>query len=107
MLILNLIYTFLGIGLTVRYKKITDYMIPVVMIMIILQLPIIYYSKILQSPIFLVIPSGAPVMIIQGAFEELESWEWIYAIGYNIIILAGLLKWTFKSYDKHIVQKMR
>ncbi len=106
-LVLNLLYTLLGIGLTVRYKKITDYMLPIVMIMIVLQLPIIFFGNVLKSPFFLVIPSSAPVMVIQGAFEKLASWEWIYAIGYNIIILSGLIKWAFQSYDRHIVRKMR
>ncbi len=106
-LILNVMYTLLGIGLTVRYKKITDYMIPIVMIMIALQLPIIYYGKIVESPLFLVIPSSAPVMVIQGAFNQLPAWQWIYAVSYNLIILLGLLKWAFRSYHHYIVRKMR
>lgn len=105
-IIINLLYTIVGIGMTVRFKKITDYMIPVVMLMILLQVPIIHFWHIFEHPIFLIIPTSAPIMFIQGAFTPLASWEWIYATVYMGCLLIVLTKWAFKSYNKHIIMKM-
>lgn len=105
--ILNMSLTALGIIVAVRFKKITDYIVPILVVMIFLQVPIIYFSGIMNSHVFLAIPSSASVMIIRGAFGALEPWQWIYAGIYNAVIVASLLIWAVASYEKHIVRKMR
>lgn len=105
-IVINLLYTILGIALTVRFNKITDYMIPVVMLMIILQIPIVHFWQIFEHPLFLIIPTSAPIMFIQGAFISLTFWEWLYAIVYMGLMLIGLTKWALKAYDKHIIMKV-
>jgi len=107
LVVLNLFLTVFGLGLAVRYRKITDYMVPILVIMVFLQVPILYYSRILPSPILLAIPSSAPIMIFQGAFARLALWQWIYAVGYNALLLAVLIPWSARAYYKHIVSKMR
>ena len=62
-IVLNLIYTLLGLAITVRFRKVTDYMIPVVVVMILLQAPILYFTNIVPHPALLAIPSSVPVMM--------------------------------------------
>lgn len=103
----NVIYTVLGIGIVVRFRKLTDFLLPTVLIMIFLQVPILYYAKIITSNLILIIPSAAPIMLVQSAFNTLETWQWIYGIAYTIAWLVGLILWAFNSYKLHVVEKMR
>ena len=103
---LNLIYTLLGMAFTVRFRKITDYMIPVALIMIPLQIPAVYFADIFSAPAILAIPSAAPVMIIQGAFLTLSSAEWLYAVLYVAALVLLLTLWARRSFFQHIVLRL-
>lgn len=103
---INIAYTILGIALSVRYKKITDYVVPVLFIAIFLQLPIIYFWGIFEHPLFLLIPSSAPIQLIQGSLLKLEAWQWFYAIGYIVLQLTVLTGWAYQAFDTHIIRKV-
>ncbi|MEN0065717.1 MAG: hypothetical protein AAGA48_26500 [Myxococcota bacterium] len=103
---INLLYTLLGLGITVRFRSITDYLIPVIAVMIALQLPAIYFLGLWEHPGFLLIPSSAPVMLIKGAFEPIASWQWAFGAVATPLWLSALAVWATRSYDTFIVQRM-
>jgi len=105
-LILNLCYTLLGIGITVRFRKVTDYLVPVTIISIVLQLPILYFLGLVDSPLLLAVPSAAPVMIVQGAFVPIGAEMWAYALACSAVQLAALTLWARASYLEHIVRRL-
>lgn len=105
-IIVNLMYSLLGVGLIVRFEKFTEFMFPAVMIMVFFQIPAIYYAGILSTKAILLIPSAAPVMLIYGSFNQLEVWQLIYGIGYSVIILAGFAFWAYRAYVKHVVRTL-
>ena len=100
---LGIIYVLFGVVLIVRYNSITDFLIPVSGLATLLQLPFIYFAGWVESPAFLVIPSSAPTMLMQGAFVELTAWQWIYAIGYTTLWIGALSLWAYRAFEKHIV----
>lgn len=104
---INLLYCLLGVTITVRYKKMTEYLIPVALFMIFFQVPILYYAHIVTSPLLLVIPSAAPVMLVYGAFNQIAVWQWIYGFGYTTLILILLSFAALKAYKKYIIGEMR
>lgn len=103
---INVSYTILGIALSVRYNKITDYIVPVLFIVIILQLPILHFWGIFEHSAFFFIPSSAPIQFIQGAFLKLDAWKWFYAVGYVVAQIIGLTIWAYKAFDAHIIRKV-
>lgn len=103
---INLLYTLLGLGITVRFRSITDYLIPVIVVMIALQLPAIYFLGIWEHPVLLAIPSSAPVMLIKGAFEPIATWQWAYGALASTGWLVALTVWATRSYETFIVQRM-
>jgi fluoroquinolone transport system permease protein len=105
-LIINTIYSMLGVGLIVRFGKFTDFMFPAVIILVFFQVPSLYFADIITSKLLLLIPSAAPVMLVYGAFNSLEVWEWIYGIGYSVLVLIGFALWSYKAYMKHIVENL-
>lgn len=97
------IYTLIGIILIVRYRRITEFLIPLAVVAIVLEIPVIYFLDIFMHPLLLVIPTSAPTLIIRGAFVECTRLEWAYAVGYSILLIIGLSFWGYHAFKKHLV----
>lgn len=103
---IGVIYTLIGIILVVRYDKITEFLIPMSGVAVVLQLAFLYFIGFIESPIFLIIPVSAPTVIMQGAYIGLETWEWLYGIGYTALLIVGLSVWAYRAFQTHIVMKV-
>jgi len=99
-------FTLLGIIMAVRYTKITDFLMPMAAVASTLQLPFLYFWGVVEHPAFLVIPTSAATMLIQGAFFPLAPWEWAYALIYTAVLLAVLTIWAHRAFRIHIIQKL-
>lgn len=102
---IGIIYTLVGILLIVRYDKITDFLMPMSAVAVILQLPFLYFIGWVESPILLVIPTSAPTVLMQGAYGPLETWQWLYTIGYTAALIIGLTLWAYRAFNRHIIMK--
>ncbi|MCA9976207.1 MAG: hypothetical protein KC413_10675 [Anaerolineales bacterium] len=105
-LAIGILYTLMGIILMVRYDKITDFLIPMALVVMILQLPFVYFWGVFEFPAFLVIPTSAPAMLMRGAFVPLAGWEWAYGVGYTAVLIAGLTIWANRAFESHIIRKV-
>lgn len=101
---ISVMYILIGIILIVRCDKITDFLIPMAGIAVVLQLPFIYFLDVVVHPIFLLIPSTAPTLLIQGAYTSLEVWEWVYAVAYTLVSIIVLSWWASKAFQTHIIK---
>ena len=99
------IYTLIGIILMVRYDRLTDALVPVLFVAIPLQLPFLYFLGWLTHPVFLLSPTSAPALLMAGAFRSLAPWEWLYAVGYTVLLTIGLSYWAYGAFRAHIVMK--
>lgn len=97
------LYTLIGVVLVVRFRSITDFLVPLSLIATVLQLPFFYFLGIFSHPALLAIPTAAPAMILWGAYYPLAPWEWAYALGYTTLLLAGLSFWANASFKRYIV----
>lgn len=104
--LINAFYSMLGVIISVRFDKFTDFMFPAVIILVLLQIPSVYFAGIINSKVLLLIPSAGPIMLVYGAFNALKPWEWIYGIGYSLGLVLGTAIWMKKAYIKHIVNKL-
>lgn len=96
----------LGIVMIVRYTKITDYLLPMAGIATILQIPMLYFLGMVESPLMLLIPSSAPIMLVQAAYTQLTLFEWVYAIGYTAFLFIGLTIWAQRAFHTHVIMKV-
>jgi len=103
---MGILFTLIGIVLIVRYDKITDFLMPMVALASTLQAPFLYFWGVVKHPAFLLIPTSAPTMLIQGAFLPLTAWEWLYALGYTAILIGGLSIWAYRAFQTHIIMKI-
>ncbi len=105
-LAIGVMYTLMGIVLVVRYDKITNFLMPMAALFTVLQIPFVHFWGVIVHPGFLVIPTSAPTMLMQGAFMPLSAWEWLYAIGYTTVWIAGLTVWAYRAFHRHIIMKL-
>ena len=64
-----------GFILIVRYRTITDVLMPLVLVAFIAQLPALYFTGISMHPLWLLIPTAAPTMLMWGGWHALEPWR--------------------------------
>ena len=105
-LTIGVIYTLMGIVLIVRYQKITDFLIPMAAIVSVLQLPFLHFLGLVEHPVFLIIPTSAPTMLMQGAFMPLAPWEWVYGVVYTVAMIGGFAVWACRAFNKHIIMNL-
>ena len=103
---IGILYTLIGVILIARFDKITDFLIPMSAVFSVLQLPFLYFLGWVEHPLFLLIPTSAPTVLMQGAYVPLSAWEWFYAIGYTVLLIPGLTFWAYRAFEKHIVMNV-
>jgi fluoroquinolone transport system permease protein len=103
---MGVLYTLTGIILIVRYQQITDFLVPVLVIAFVLQVPLVHFMGIIEHPAFLIIPTSAPTLLMQGAFVQLTAWEWVYALTYTAALIIGLTIWAYRAFNTHIIMKV-
>lgn len=103
---ISVIYTLIGIILIVRFDRITDFLIPMSVIAVLLQLPFLYFLGWVPHSAFLIIPTSAPAMLMQGAYISLPAWEWGYAIVYTALQITILSLWASRAFNTHIIQRV-
>ena len=104
--LLGVFHTLVGIVMIVRYDTITSFLVPMIFVAIFLQLPALYFLGVLESPLLLLIPTGAPTMIVRAAFTGLQTWEWVYGLVYTGGAIAGLTYSAHGAFDKHIIKRI-
>jgi fluoroquinolone transport system permease protein len=96
--------TLVGIAQVARHRTVTDFLIPgAMLVMLILQLPIFHFLGMWTGPVWYLIPTRAPLLIIEGAFRPLTGPEWGYAIAYSAVWLLGAARLARSQFVRHLV----
>jgi len=103
---IGVLYTLIGVILVVRYNKISDYLIPMALVISSLQLPFVHFWGVVEHSGFLFIPTSAPTILMQGAFINLTTWQWLYGLGYSAISILCLAFWASLAFNTHIIKKV-
>jgi fluoroquinolone transport system permease protein len=98
------VYTLIGVVTVVRYAQVTDFLVPVLSIALVLQIPAVEVGGLMDSYVLYVIPTMAPTLIIAGAFESLAVWQWTYAFGYTLLMNVLLYVWARAAFQRYVVQ---
>lgn len=97
----------LGFVMIVRFESITDFLMPMMGVLFILQLPLVYFNNISETDLWLAFPTAAPTMLMWGAWHEIETWKIVYGFGYAMLIIGGLYLWAERAFQKFIILKER
>lgn len=103
--LLGAVHVLVGIILVVRYRNLLDALLPMSGIAVVMQLPAFYFIGAVDHWGILLVPTGAPTMLLRGAFAPLQMWEWVYALGGTMVLLVVLWVWALRAFDVHVTQQ--
>jgi len=103
-LLLGAFNTLAGIAQVARHETVTDFLIPgAMMVMVVLQLPIFHLLGMWTGTLWYLIPTRAPLLIIEAAFRPLTGLEWAYAVAYSMLSLAAAAWLARRQFLLHLV----
>ncbi|NRA89381.1 MAG: hypothetical protein HRU28_18785 [Rhizobiales bacterium] len=97
-----IIFVQTGMIMIVRCRKITNFFMPMLVVIIFLQTPIFYFTGLTDHWALLLFPVLPPTMLVLGAFDNLVIWQYVYALGGSLLYITGLGYWANKAFIKHI-----
>ncbi len=91
-----------GFVLATRFNSISQYLIPASLIMIVVQVPALHYFNLVPSDLFYLLPTMAPLVLVEGAFTGLTATEAVYGIAYSAVTCLLLLRWAVRAFDRFV-----
>lgn len=90
-----------------RHNSVTDFLVPATAVLIVTQLPMFFLSGISDSPLWYILPTTAPALLIQAAFvpEAVTTGEIVYGFVYSLIWIVGLFLWARRAFYTNIILK--
>jgi fluoroquinolone transport system permease protein len=86
------------------FASVTDWFLAATIPLMVLSLPILFYSGVWPNPVLYLIPSQGPLLLLGSAFDQvaLAPWQVVYAVLYPLVCVAGLC-WAAKTAFGHYV----
>jgi len=103
-ILMSVIFVLIGFVVVARYDSISEYIMPSVIYTTALQLPLLDYLGIFESPAFYVFPTQATLTLMGSAFAPVEAWQVAYGIVYSLACAGIAYLWARRSFKKYIVQ---
>jgi fluoroquinolone transport system permease protein len=98
----------LGFILVSRVNSLNEYLLAMIISFLALLFPpMLHLSGLYENIIFYLLPTQASLILFTGVFDavNLESWELVYGISYQIVWIGSLYFFAKKAFYKHIVLK--
>lgn len=103
--LISLQYTLLGLILIARFDSITDFILPGVLFMTVLQLPIFSFIEKIPEWAFMPWPTYGPLVLFHGAFQPIAAHQTIYAVIYSVVSIAVFYHFAHQSFERFVVRK--
>lgn len=105
MILLCGLYTMLGFVAVIRYHSINEYLLPSFIYVALLLLPAVTQLEGFDSPIFILHPVYAPLLLLRAAFEPMAAWQMVYGTAGSVgWFVLGLL-WAKRRFDRYVVRE--
>lgn len=99
---LGVLYTLVGLGQVASNDSVTAFLFPgAVLITGLLQLPIFYVIS-GPDPVWYLFPTQGALLLMLGASETLDGWQWGYAIVASLVSMAVAFCWTKRRFARFI-----
>ncbi|MBB4932804.1 fluoroquinolone transport system permease protein [Lipingzhangella halophila] len=87
------------------YTAFTDWLLPSLGWLTALSLPLLHHSGLWEHPLFSLIPTHGPLMLLDGAFDQADptTGQWAYALLYPLVWIGVLGALAQRSFTRRIV----
>lgn len=89
------------------FTSISSYLVPSSLALTVLGLPIFYFLGFLTHPVFYLLPTQGPMLLLGGAFDPglLDAWQVAYALVYPVLWISGLAFLAQRAFDRYVVER--
>ena len=99
---LGVIYTLVGLGQVASHDSVTSFLFPgAVVATLVLELPMFYVIA-GPDPGWYLFPTHGSLLLMLGATETLEVWQWSYAIVVSLLSMALAFWWAKSRFARFI-----
>jgi len=94
----TLVMLLTGFVSSLPFASVTDWFLASTVPLAVLSLPILFYSGLWPNPVFYLIPSQGPLLLLGAAFDQvtLAPWQVTYAVLYPVACVTALY-WLAKT----------
>lgn len=104
-IILCAMFALAGFLFVARYDSINTFLFPSVLFTALLSLPIIDSLSLWESPLMLLHPFQAPMLLLTAGFQTIPAWQIIYGIIYGIIWIGILYTLSQRAFYRFVILK--
>lgn len=98
------LFVLIGFVAVARFDSINEYFISAVGWGTVLFLPLFGYVGLIETPLFYALPAQPVLLLVEGGFRPLATWELIYAFGYLLIGNLVAFVAARSAFRRHIVR---
>jgi fluoroquinolone transport system permease protein len=103
----HLLFALIAIAMVGRYDAITDFLMPSMVLIGVLELSLLGLYGIAPRWLWLAFPSAPAALLLKGAFQPLATWELTYGLLGGAAWVALSYLWARRSFERYIVRKER
>lgn len=92
-----------GFILAARYDAINEFIVPSIIFLAPSQLPLLGYFGIWESWLLYLVPTQPAMLLIEGAFNPLATWQLVYALVYLPFCCVVATVWALRVFDRFVV----
>lgn len=99
---LGVLFTLVGLGQVATHDSVTAFLFPgAVIVTLVLELPALYVIA-GPSPLWYLIPSHGSLLMMLGATEMLDAWQWGYALVVSSVAIVLAFWWAKNQFARFV-----
>lgn len=102
---LGALHVLVGVILVVRYRHITEALVPMSLVAVLLQVPALWFVGAMDHPAVLLIPSAGPTFLIRASFTPLTPFQWGLATFGTVLSGGVFMVWALRAFHRHVVEQ--
>jgi fluoroquinolone transport system permease protein len=104
-LLMALLMLLAGFVTAPLFPSISEWILPSTLVLAVANAPVVGYSGLYPHPAFALVPTDGPLLLLGAAFDQvdLSLGQWIYALGYPALWIAGLCLLARRVFHRHVV----
>ncbi|MCP5095827.1 MAG: ABC transporter permease [Chloroflexi bacterium] len=98
-------YTLVGFAFVARYDSINTFLFPSFIFTTVLSLPLIDYLGLWQTPFIYLHPFQAPILLLKGSFQPIETWQFVYGVLYTAVCTTIFFIYSHRAFYRFVILK--
>lgn len=96
------LYCLLGFVVVSRYDGVNEFLFPSMLWTTLVMLPVLHYIGLWPGGWMYLHPFQAPLVMLKAAFFPIETWQWVYALGYSALWVWVGFAWSRRSFRRFV-----